>query len=194
MNKAPRSINSHIWEKHPESYYVEPRWVNERLFEDYRFDGPIFDPACGLGRIVSAALACGYAATGSDIVRRSDDFCDEKKCFTHTLFPPKSRATIISNPPYQKARELAQMALGAATSEVALLLPSKWLFGDTRSRWLEETPLWRVLALTPRPSMPPGPVIEAGITPGGGREDFAWFIWKIGYRGSPTLSWLRRDG
>lgn len=193
MNES-RPINAHIWAKHPESYYVEPRWCSERLFDDVKFTGPVFDPACGSGRIVRAAGGAGYEVTGADIVRRAGLCNAIEESFTRSLSIPKSRATIVSNPPYHKAVNLAQMALGAATHEVALLLPSKWLYGDRRSRWLEATSLWKVLALTPRPSMPPGPVIEAGIAPGGGREDFSWFIWKIGYAGRPELGWLRRDG
>jgi hypothetical protein len=42
--------------------------------------------------------------------------------------------------------------------------------------------------------MPPGPVVEAGLAPGGGTEDFAWVIWSRGHKGPPELGWLNRDG
>jgi hypothetical protein len=41
--------------------------------------------------------------------------------------------------------------------------------------------------------MPPGAVIEAGMKPGGGTTDFAWFLWLKGFDGRPEIGWLRRD-
>ena len=78
-------------------------------------------------------------------------------------------------------------------SKIALLLPATWHLGDKRSRRLEELPLRRIWFLTPRPSMPPGAMILAGMKPGGGREDFAWYVFLRGYDGHPEARWLRRD-
>lgn len=183
-------LKAHLWARHHDDFYVEPKWCSRRLFETEFFSGDIFDPACGLGRIVESAHQFGHAAAfGSDIVARSPT-CRVAADFLQTNVDVKN---IVSNPPFRLAEEFTRHALRSARDRVALLLPSKWLYGDKRSRWLEETPLRKVLALTPRPSMPPGPVIEAGIDPGGGREDFSFFIWDIGYRGRPEIGWLRRD-
>jgi hypothetical protein len=86
-----------------------------------------------------------------------------------------------------------KIALERTRQKCALLLPVIWIQGDKRSRWLETTPLYKVLFLTPRPSMPPGAVIEAGEEPSNGTKDFAWFIWLQGYKGSSQIGWLRRD-
>lgn len=43
-----------------------------------------------------------------------------------------------------------------------------------------------------RPSMPPGPVIQAGVAPGGGTKDFAFYVWRIGHQGPPIVGWLRK--
>ena len=193
LEPAPRDLNAHLWARHPDDWYVEPSFVSQRLFATEDFRGTIWDPACGLGRIVQSVRADGLMAVGTDLVRRgqlSDTVCSEEIDF---LACDRLSQNIVSNPPYGIAQEFAVHALRSALNKVALLLPSKWLYGDKRSRWLETTPLRKVLALTPRPSMPPGPVIEAGIAPGGGKEDYAWFIWEIGYEGRPELGWLRRD-
>ena len=42
-----RPLAVHIWNKEPDGFYVEPFWVSERLFEVEKFDGTIWDPACG---------------------------------------------------------------------------------------------------------------------------------------------------
>lgn len=195
MHEA-RPLNAHVWGRHPDGFYVEPYWVSKRLFEVERFEGTILDPACGLGRIVESALKAGYIARGTDIVKRSPLFECRADFLEGNIFGP---GNIVCNPPFSTAersdmaQRFVERALRVAACKVAMLLPSPWLHGDKRARWLEKTPLKRVLFLTPRPSMPPGPVIEAGITPGGGREDFSWLIWERGHYGPWTGGWLRRE-
>jgi len=186
--------DAHLWERHPEDWYVEPRWVSERLFHVERFEGEIVDPSCGLGRIVESARSAGLHATGFDLRKRSD-VCQEERDFLSWQWPiGRPIMNIVSNPPYKHIEEFVDLALQRARYKVALLLPVGRLTGDTWTRQLQATPLRRVLFLTARPSMPPGPVIEAGINPGGGEKDFAWYIWLRGYDGEPEISWLRRDG
>ena len=100
---------------------------------------------------------------------------------------------IVSNPPFGIAERFVARALQLAERKVAMLLPANWVQGDKRSRWLETTPLAKIWFLTPRPSMPPGPVIEAGVSPGNGTTDYAWFVWQRDYGGTPQIGWLRRD-
>jgi hypothetical protein len=106
---------------------------------------------------------------------------------------------IVSNPPFglcdsKKGKPgFVELALRRAQRKVALLMPANWVQGDKRSRWLETTPLQKVLFLSPRPSMPPGQVLEAGVKPGNGTTDYAWFVWERGHSGAPTIGWLRRD-
>jgi hypothetical protein len=184
-----------LWARHPDDYYIEPEWCSKRLFQVEPFIGGIWDPSCGSGRIVSAAEEIlGRTAFGTDIAERPNvrtsplDFRD----FHGTW------ANIVTNPPFglcdpkDKSECFVRHALKVAREKVALLLPITWLNPASRSAWLETTPLYTVYALGPRPSMPPGPVIEAGEHPGGGKKDFAWIIWQQGYTGSPTLKFLRR--
>jgi hypothetical protein len=90
----------------------------------------------------------------------------------------------VTNPPFSLAEQFVRHALSIAACKVAMLLPAIWLLGDKRSRWLETTPLARVLFITPRPSMPPGAAIMAGQKPGNGTADYAWLIWSRGYMGT----------
>jgi hypothetical protein len=168
---------------------VEPDWVNDALFASESFIGPIVDPACGLGRIVSAAIRAGHHPHGTDIVKRSP-MCDHAADFIDDR--PHGVANIVSNPPYGRAQEFAALALRTAARKVALLVPSGFLFGRERSRWLEQTPLRKVWIIVPRPSMPPGELIVAGMKPGGGRVDYCWLVWERGYEGEPVIGWLRK--
>lgn len=186
----PREKDAHLWERHPQDWYVEPEWCSKRLFDVEKFGAhiPVTDPACGLGRILKSADAAGYLIYGSDIVARSE-YCEHEVNFLEDF---SVCSTVVSNPPFGIADDFAKHALEICADKVALLLPTKWMNGAKRGAWLETTPLRRVWLLGPRPSMPPGPVIEAGIAPGNGTTDFAWFVWERGYVGRPELHWLRR--
>jgi hypothetical protein len=194
-----RERKAHIWQKDPHDWYVEPSWCSERLFAIEKFSGSIFDPAAGTGRIVEAARRAGYIAEAADIMQRGDFRLDFRYDFLSDDMPTLIYGdailfdNIVTNPPFRHAKRFVQLALDRAERKVAMLLPTPWIAGDERSRWLANTPLRRVLFLTPRPSMPPGALIQAGFKPGGGREDFAWYIFHRGYDGKPEIGWCRRD-
>lgn len=205
--------NAHLWARHPDDYYTEPEWCSERLFAVVNFEGTIVDPSCGSGRIIRAARAHREKAAkvgdnritkalGYDIVKRSRECNEETEDFLTSDYETDN---IVTNPPFglcgkanKKSRHdedfaYVKKALATAEKKVALLLPLPWMTGADKAAYLQTTPLAQVLVLTPRPSMPPGPVIEAGEDPGGGTEDFAWYIWSREHKGPPVLGWLNRD-
>lgn len=186
--------NSHVWARADRDYYIEPEWCDDALFRAERFRGGVLDPACGSGRIVKAALRRGLDAMGADVVRRRQrfPFTFMHRDFLAPTYPDVDCDNIVSNPPYRDSLMFAKLALQRAR-KVALLMPLAWLTGDTRAQWIAESPLKVVYVLTPRPSMPPGFVIERGEKPEGGRLDFAWFVWSRNFDGAPSLKWLRRD-
>lgn len=181
---------SHRWKRAAGEHYVEPDWVSRRLFEIEKFDGSIWDPCCGFGRIPLAAIAAGYAAAGTDIADRGYGQALEVRDFLH----PRGVLrwdNIVCNPPFGIFEKFAHQALSIARHKVAMI----WLVRTLpAARWLQGTPLARVLLLTPRPSMPPGDVIIAGEKPGGGKQDFAWLIWDHAHTGPAQIGWLKRDG
>jgi hypothetical protein len=187
-----RRRGSHIWDRHADDWYVEPEWCSRRLFEEEQFEGTIWDPACGLGRVVRSAIDAGHAVRASDIEFRqsTDDQVDDLKEAADFFTCTDPADNIVTNPPFAIAGRFALHALGLATRKVAIVLPVARL---NAAHWLDGTPLRRVWLMTPRPSMPPGHVLVSGEKPGGGKADFAWLVWERGYAGSPELRWLRRD-
>lgn len=202
-----------LWQRHAEDWYVEPEWCSERLFATEHFEGTIVDPSCGLGRIVVAARQHRIHAAqvgdnrvqkalGYDIVKRSKICNEETEDFLTSDYETDN---IVSNPPFglcgrankstKNTRDFEYVikALATAEKKVALLMPLNWVTGTDKADWLQTTPLAKVLILTPRPSMPSGPYIEAGLKPGGGTADFCWCIWNHAHKGPPTLGWLNRD-
>lgn len=178
---------SHIWQREEHEHYVEPEWCSRRLFEVEKFQGDIWDPACGFGRIPKAAIAAGYTAAGTDIVDRGYGQAFSVRDF---LDCSCSWPNIVSNPPFDIFQPFATQALKIARHKVAMI----WLVRTLpAARWLRDTPLARIWLLTPRPSMPPGHVIAAGEKPGGGKQDFCWLVWDKSHTGPASIGWLHRD-
>jgi hypothetical protein len=71
-----RQRHSHIFDRDPGDWYLEPQWVSERLFavEDFDRSAPLLDPCTGTGRIANAATYAGYAVITADIVDRAGGF------------------------------------------------------------------------------------------------------------------------
>jgi hypothetical protein len=181
---------SHIWQREEHEHYVEPEWCSKRLFEVEKFEGPIWDPCCGFGRIPDAARAAGHFVRASDIADRGYEPEGGKivKSFFDSTLGCKN---IVCNPPFDIFQRFATHALSVSTHKVAMI----WLVRTLpAARWLRQTPLARIHLLTPRPSMPPGHVITAGEKPGGGKQDFCWLVWDKRHTGPATIGWLHRDG
>src|SRR6476646_7661393 len=146
--------NSHIWKRHSNDWYVEPHWVNRRLFEvEFWNDttSTIHDPAAGIGQVVRAAREHGLKASGADIVDRGAGF--QVQDFLASSI--EKHENIVTNPPYGLLREFTERALRLARDKVCILCPVARL---NAARWLEASGLFCVWLLTPRPSMPPGDV------------------------------------
>ena len=198
MRGPLRKRESSLWEREANDWYQEPRWCSERLFEEESFRGAVCDPAAGGGNIVLSAMDAGPQVFAMDIVMRNPAIgVITQDWLTYDGEPFDN---IVSNPPFglcddRKAgtHPFVEKCLAKATRKVALLLPANWIQGDKRSRWLERTPLRRVWFISPRPSMPPGHVIAAGVKPGNGTTDYAWFVWQQDYDGPAEIRWLRKE-
>jgi len=174
----PRKKNSHLWDRDPNDWYVEPFACSKALFDKEVFNGGVWDPACGTCRIVESAKNAGYKAVGSDLISRN------------------SKVNFQANFLERIAEEffhhgLSLLPLGG---KIAFILPMVWLSGFSKKRdWLPTSPLRKYFAISPRPSMPPGAVIEAGIKAGNGTKDFAWFVWEKGYNGVPEIGFMNTN-
>lgn len=190
---ARRPESSHIWQREEHEHYVEPEWCSRRLFEVERFVGPIFDPCCGFGHILKSAEAADHDTWAADIVNRGYPGTKVEDFFTAQNNP----ADIVSNPPFDLFKPFALRALDVCYEKVALI----WLVRTLpAARWLRQTPLARILLLTPRPAMPPGCVVSHGVglhgepqKVGGGKQDFCWLIWDKAHTGPASIGWLHRD-
>lgn len=183
---------SHIWDRDPDDWYVEPFECSRALFDLEQFNGKIWDPSCGLGRILTSAEEAGYPIVGSDIISRGH-YCNFERDFLSISKGEVEFENIVSNPPFNLAEKFVRHGLELLPhgGKMAMILPMVWLSGfSTKRDWLPHSPLRKYFAISPRPSMPPGAVIEAGVKAGNGTKDFAWFIWEKGYCKQPLVGFM----
>lgn len=190
--KTPK--NAHLWERHPDDWYVEDVAPTAELLKIETFPGgAIWDPCCGRGHVLAAAQAAGYEAWGSDIAdrKRVVDCTFIQGDFTH--FPVALAPSVIMNPPYLGGDGIEQFVRQGmrykSVEKIAVFAPAKFLWGQNRAlTFYRQCEPARVYMITPRPSCPPGPVWEeAPEEVGGGTEDFCWVLWE---RSKVDGSWL----
>ncbi len=106
-------------------YPTHPHWT-ATLLNVVKFDGPVWEPACGQGHMVKVIEGFGYKVRSTDIVT-GDDFL---KCST------RWEGDIITNPPYRLLDEFIEKAIELASGRVAMLMPIGALGGKNRLRKL----------------------------------------------------------
>lgn len=199
---------AHVHERDPDEWYVEPVWAAAGLLRVERFDGPIWDPACGGGNVLRACLAAGIDCCGTDIVRRMPADLEPYFFGLHDFRDPDGTAVpsgmgrpvdVITNPPFDRGRgteAFIRRALTLATGKLAVFVDVNFLAGQRRGAGLfaEHCP-HRVWIHSVRPSCPPGSYLAAGNEAGGGSEDWCWMVWDLS---APPVErfeggWIRPD-
>ena len=177
------------YDRDPDDWYVEPPWIVRALFEAEPFTGTIWDPACGRGTIPMVAAEYGFHCAASDLHDRG--YVDARP---QDFLRPwlQTDHAIVSNPPYAILRPFVDRALEVSNGHVAILARLAFLEGIKRREWFMQTGLSRVLVASGRVSCPPGHLAPpiGGPWPKGGKTAYAWFIWRPGHTGEPTLGFL----
>lgn len=167
-----------------DDFYASPPQAIHALCDVEKFDGPIWEPACGDGAISSVLDARGYETVSTDLVHRGYgtggiDFLME--------WQPRA-PNIVTNPPFKLAEQFAERAVRLTSGKVAFLMRLVWLEGQRRRKLFTSTPLARVWVFSGRiPRMHrhdyTGPTTTSTIA-------FAWFVWDRAHNGPPVLGWL----
>ena len=148
----------------------------ERVF----FAVPVWEPCCGSGamaRVIgekfqvyaSNLVDYGYGVTGIDFLQQGD--------------MPSGVINIVTNPPYKIASEIIRhghnlLKRAGQAGSMALLLPSRMLHGQARSKILQDCGLRRVYFFRKRITMKPDNVVLKN----GSTIDYAWFVFEPGAR------------
>lgn len=167
-------------------FYPTPPAATRALLEVEKFEGAIWEPACGDGAMSKVLEAAGYEVVSTDLIDRGygeggRDFL----CEWLALAP-----NVISNPPFKWAMLFIERALQLTTGKVAMFLRLGFLEGGKRGRWFPTTPLARVYVFSNRITFKKR---ERADRAEGGVVAFAWYVWEHGHEGPPTLHWIRAD-
>jgi len=163
-------------------FYPTPDWATYALIDNERFDGRIWEPACGDGAMVRVLRDSGTEVEASDLYDRGYgevgiDFLKSSRIVEN----------IITNPPYNSAEGFVEAGLRQATHKLCLLLRLAFLEGGNRQRTIfANNPPARVWVFSERITFyPAGAVVR-----GSGTTAYAWFVWDKSSTGATELKWL----
>lgn len=168
-------------QREPTDYYKTPEHATRPLIAREKFDGIVWECACGDGAI--ARLLPGEVIA-TDLYNRG--YGESGVDFLATV---KQVNHVVTNPPYSLAQKFVEHALRCASGKVAMLLKLNFLEGQRRKPFFEATPLRTVYVFSNRISFD-----KADVKGGGnGLLAYAWFVWEIGFQGKPTLEWIKSE-
>lgn len=163
-------------------FYPTPGWATEALIDNEKFNGDIWECACGNG-----AMSKVLETTGSTII--SSDLYDRGYGETGVNFLENDKVfdNIITNPPFNAAEGFVHTALKSTGNKFALLLRLAFLEGGNRQRTIfKNTAPSRVWVFSERITFYP----EGAEQKGSGTTAYAWFVWDKDCSGGTELKWL----
>lgn len=170
--------------REPYDFYPTPPEATRALLSVERFDGPIWEPACGDGAIAKVLISARYAVVSTDLIDRGWG-TGGINFLTETV--PRAKH-IITNPPY--GRGLADAFIRHALNltrptqgSVAMLVDFAGLAHPLRTALYINQPPASIYALDELACAPPGRTIPA-------QNRFCWLVWKPGHTGRPSFWWL----
>jgi hypothetical protein len=163
-------------------FFPTPPWATYALIENEKFDGEVWESACGDGTMSRVLEETGQPVRSSDLYDRG--FGESGVDFLTTQ---SGADNIVTNPPYNCAEGFVASGVKQANRKLALLLRLAFLEGANRARTIfAVTPPSRVWVFSERITFYP-----SGVEPkGSGTTAYAWFVWDKGAPGSTELKWF----
>lgn len=163
-------------------YFPTPAWATHALMHSERFDGDIWECACGDGAMSRVLESKGNVVRSSDLYDRG--FGESGLDFNVAT----TRAdNIVTNPPYNSAEGFVRSGVKLARKKFALLLRLAFLEGANRQRTIfKESPPSRVWVFSERITFYPAGAVQGGS----GTTAYAWFVWDKDASDDTQLRWL----
>jgi hypothetical protein len=169
-------------EREKDDFYPTPPHATQALLDMVKFEGDVWECACGDGAISKVLEQNGFKVYSSDLFDRG--YGDVGVDFLSTY---KKVDNIITNPPYKLAQEFVEHALKNADKKVAMLLKLNFLEGVKRYNMFKSTPLKHVLVFSKRLTFYEGTLEK---TKRSGVLAYAWYVWEKSYEGKPYIDWI----
>lgn len=171
-------------ERQNEDYYATHPIAAELLLEVESFDS-IWEPSCGEGHLAKVFKESGVEVYATDLIDRGYgegvfDFLDCEH---------KWPGDIVTNPPYNLAREFIEHSLGMVEkgAKVAMFLKVQFLEGQARRSFFAKYPPRTVYVSSKRIPCAKNGDFESMKS---SAVAYAWFVWEKGYQGSPAIEWI----
>lgn len=163
-------------------FYPTPAWATHALADNERFDGDIWESACGNGAMSEVLASYGNSVASSDLYDRG--YGDAGVDF---LASARRADNIVTNPPYNSAEGFVRAGLEKADRKFALLLRLAFLEGANRQRTIfSKSPPSRVWIFSERITFYPANAVQKGS----GTTAYAWFVWDKDAAGQTELRWF----
>jgi hypothetical protein len=163
-------------------FFPTPPWATFALIENEKFEGEIWECACGDGTMSRVLEKTGQPVRSTDLYDRG--FGESKVDFLTTR---TGADNIVTNPPYNCAEGFVARGVEHSNRKFALLLRLAFLEGANRAKTIfAEIPPSRVWVFSERITFYP-----RGAEPkGSGTTAYAWFVWDKNAPASTELKWF----
>lgn len=155
----------------------------ELLLEREKFSTNVWECCNGLGHISSTLEQHGYNVRKSDIINYKGD----AEIIDILTYDKPFEGSIITNPPYKYATEIAKKCIELASDKVALYNSISFLASQKRKPLFEQYPPKTVYVMSKRISCAKNGDFEHNVN---GTVDYCWIVWEKGFKGNTTLKWI----
>lgn len=172
-------------------YATDPRAI-DKFMQAIQDDGlslsfRLWEPACGDGAMSEQLAKWGHKVFSTDLIDRGYphallNFCKNKMPFD---------GDIVTNPPYKHAQTFVEKALEAVpkNGKVVMFLRLQFLEGIARGKMFDVHPpkyvyIHRKRVNTFKNNDPKYKTQSGAVC-------FAWFWWEKGFKGDPSVRWIR---
>ena len=164
-------------------YFPTPAWATYALIDNEKFEGDIWEPACGDGSMSRVLETTGLPVRSTDLFDRGYG-----EAGVDFLTADSSADNVITNPPYNAAEAFVEACSWKARRKFALLLRLAFLEGANRANTVFlRNPPSRVWVFSERITFYP-----SGVEPkGSGTTAYAWFVWDRATEERTELKWLK---
>ncbi|MDO8423690.1 MAG: hypothetical protein Q7S99_16170 [Parvibaculum sp.] len=164
-------------------FFPTPAWATHALIDNEKFDGEIWESACGDGSMSKVLELTGRDVFSSDLYERG--FGESGHDFLNTK---RKADNIVTNPPYNAAEGFVRAGVERAGKKFALLLRLAFLEGANRANTIfADCPPNRVWVFSERITFYP-----VGVEPkGSGTTAYAWFVWDKDAPSKTELNWFK---
>ena len=163
-------------------YFPTPEWATRALIANEKFEGDIWEPACGDGAMSRVLKRTGCPIISTDLFDRG--FGDPGVDF---LQAERLADNIVTNPPYNSAEAFVKAGLLQSRRKLALLLRLAFVEGANRQRTIfAKMPPTRIWVFSERITFYPAGAVQKGS----GTTAYAWFVWDKHEMGKCEMKWL----